>query len=45
MSIGDKLSSKIKCQAGLGDKSIVGLARLGREDLTIPKSRFSDAVK
>ena len=43
--IGDKLSSKIKCQAGLGDKSIVGLARLGREDLTIPKSRFSDAVK
>ena len=44
-TIGDKLSSKGSCQAGLGDKSRVGLARFGRGDLTIPKSRFSGAVR
>jgi hypothetical protein len=42
---GDKSCLTTGCQAGLGDKSRGGLARFGRGDLTIPKSRFSGAVK
>ena len=45
MAIDDKLSRFASCQAGLGDKSRGDLALLGRGDLTIPKSRFSGAVK
>ncbi|MBE9169668.1 hypothetical protein IQ238_19785, partial [Pleurocapsales cyanobacterium LEGE 06147] len=39
--ISDKLSVKASCQEGKGDKSRGSLARFGRGDLTIPKSRFS----
>ena len=43
--IGDKLRLSASCQEGLGDRLRRGLARFGRVDLTIPKSRFSGAVK
>ena len=45
MGISDKLSLKASCQEGKGDKLRGGLTRFGRGDLTIPKSRFSGAVK
>ncbi len=45
IGIGDKLRLKASCQQGKGERLRVGLARCGREDLMIPKSRFSDAVK
>ncbi|MBE9170317.1 hypothetical protein IQ238_23285, partial [Pleurocapsales cyanobacterium LEGE 06147] len=41
LPISDKLSVKASCQEGKGDKSRGSLARFGRGDLTIPKSRFS----
>ncbi|MBE9171507.1 FAD-dependent oxidoreductase, partial [Pleurocapsales cyanobacterium LEGE 06147] len=41
LAISDKLSVKASCQEGKGDKSRGSLARFGRGDLTIPKSRFS----
>ncbi|MBE9167052.1 ABC transporter ATP-binding protein, partial [Pleurocapsales cyanobacterium LEGE 06147] len=44
ISISDKLSVKASCQEGKGDKSRGSLARFGRGDLTIPKSRFSGTV-
>ena len=45
MGIGDKLSLNPLCQEGKEDKLRGDLTRLGRGDLTIPKSRFSGAVK
>jgi len=45
IGIGDKLRLRTSCQEGKGDKSRGGLTLLGRRDLTIPKSRFSGAVK
>ncbi len=45
MAIGDKLRLKASCQEGKEDKFRGGLARFGRGDLTIPKSRFSGAVR
>lgn len=44
-NIGDKLRLKASCQVGNGDKSRRGLARFGRIDLTIPKSRFLGEVR
>lgn len=43
--IGDKLSLNPLFQEGQGDKLRGGLTRLGRGDLTIPKSLFLGAVK
>ena len=45
LPIGDKLRLKASCQEGNGDKSRVGLARFGRVDLTIPKSRFLGEIR
>ena len=45
LPIGDKLSRCASCQEGKGDKLRGGLARFGRRDLTMPKSRLSGAVK
>ena len=42
---GDKLRLYVSCQVGNADKLRGGLARFGREDLTIPKSRFLGAVR